>query len=141
MGKCYNSTVIDASIEEVWNSIRNFHDLSWADDVITSTDKVGEISGTEVNAKRVLNNVFYETLLSIDNESFSFTYSIDDGPIPVSKDLVSNYIGKVTLYPVTDTGKTFIEWVSTYKSVSDSAVAEFCNPIYAGLLNSLKSKF
>ena len=141
MGKCYNSTVIDASINEVWNSIKNFHDLSWADKVITKVDKVGEISGTEVNAKRILNDVFHETLLSIDNEGFSFTYSIDDGPEPVSKDLVSNYVGKVTLYPITNTGKTFVEWVSTYKSVSDSDVAEFCNPIYAGLLSSLKSKF
>lgn len=141
MGKCYNSTVIDASIENVWEMIRNFHDLSWADKVITNVDVVGELSGTEVGAKRILNEAFHETLLTVDNKNFSFAYSIDDGPGPVSKEAVSNYVGKVSLYPITDSGKTFIEWVSTYESDSASAVGDFCNPIYAGLLSSLKSKF
>ncbi len=141
MGKCYNSTVVDASIEEVWEMIKDFHQLSWGDKVITKVEIVGEISGTEIGAKRILNEAFHETLLSVDNKNFSFTYSIDDGPGPVSKDSVSNYVGKVSLYPVTDSGETFVEWISTYESDSDSAVGDFCNPIYAGLLSSLKSKF
>ncbi|MCH8846880.1 MAG: SRPBCC family protein [Proteobacteria bacterium] len=141
MGKCYNSTVVDASIDEVWEMIKDFHQLSWGDKVITKVDIVGEVSGTEVGAKRILNEAFHETLLSVDNKNFSFTYSIDDGPGPVSKDSVSNYVGKVFLYPITDSGKTFVEWISTYDSDSDSAVGDFCNPIYAGLLSSLKSKF
>jgi len=77
----------------------------------------------------------------VDSKNYSIRYSIDDGPGPVSKDAVSNYVGKVSLYPVTDSGKTFIEWISTYESDSDSAVGDFCNPIYAGILSSLKSKF
>lgn len=141
MGKCYNSTIVDDSIEEVWEMIKDFHKMSWGDKVITKVDIVGEISGTEIGAKRILNEVFHETLLSVDNKNFSFTYSIDDGPGPVSKDSVSNYVGKVSLYPVTDSGETFVEWISTYESDSDSAVGDFCNPIYAGLLSSLKSKF
>ena len=141
MGKCYNSTIVDDSIEEVWEMIKDFHKMSWGDKVITKVDIVGEISGTEIGAKRILNEVFHETLLSVDNKNFSFTYSIDDGPGPVSKDSVSNYVGKVSLYPVTDSGETFVEWISTYDSDSDSAVGDFCNPIYAGLLSSLKSKF
>jgi len=141
MGKCYNSTIVDDSIEEVWEMIKDFHKMSWGDKVITEVDIVGEISGTEVGAKRILNEAFHETLLSVDSKNFSFTYSIDDGPGPVSKDSVSNYVGKVSLYPVTDSGKTFVEWISTYESDSDSVVGDFCNPIYAGLLSSLKSKF
>ena len=70
-----------------------------------------------------------------------FTYSIDDGPGPVSKNSVSNYVGRVSIYPVTESGKTFVESVSTYESRNDSEVGDFCNPIYAGLLSSLKSKF
>jgi len=141
MGKCYNSTIVDDSIEEVWEMIKDFHKMSWGDKVITKVEIVGEISGTEIGAKRILNEAFHETLLSVDNKNFSFTYSIDDGPGPVSKDSVSNYVGKVSLYPVTDSGETFVEWISTYESDSDSAVGDFCNPIYAGLLSSLKSKF
>lgn len=77
MGKCYNSTVIDVPIEEVWEMIKDFHQLSWGDEVITKVDIVGEVSGTEVGAKRILNEAFHETLLSVD-----------DGPGPVSKDSV-----------------------------------------------------
>jgi hypothetical protein len=141
MGKCYNSTVVDASIERVWEMIKDFHKVSWGDKVITKVDIVGGVPGTEVGAKRILNEAFHETLSSVDSKNFLFTYSIDDGPGPVSKDSVSNYVGKVSLFPITDSGKTFVEWISTYESDSDSAVGDFCNPIYAGLLSSLKSKF
>lgn len=141
MGKCYNSTVVDASIETVWEMIKDFHKVSWGDKVIKKIDQVGKLTGVEIGAKRILNDAFHETLQSMDNKNHSFSYSIDDGPGPVSKESVSNYVGKVTLYPVTDSGKTFVEWISTYESDSDSAVGDFCNPIYAGLLSSLKSKF
>lgn len=141
MGKCYNSVIVDASVNDVWKTVKNFHELSWGDKVITKVDIVGDTPGTEVGAKRILNEAFHETLLTIDNENFSFTYSIDDGPGPVSKNSVSNYVGRVSLYPVTESGKTFVECVSTYESSNDSEVGDFCNPIYAGLLSSLKSKF
>lgn len=35
MGQTYQSTVINAPAEKVWNAIRNFHDLSWAPNLIT----------------------------------------------------------------------------------------------------------
>lgn len=141
MGKCYNSTVVDASIESVWEIIRDFHKVSWGDKVITKIDMVGDVLGVEVGAKRILNEAFHETLISVDSDNYSFAYNIDDGPGPISKDSVSNYIGKVSLYPITDSGKTFVEWISTYESDSGSEVRDFCNPIYSGLLSSLKSKF
>lgn len=141
MGKCYNSSVINASINKVWETINDFHNLSWADKVVTKVDAVGDVPGNEAGAKRILNDAFHETLLSVDSNNYTFTYSIDDGPGPVSKNSVSNYVGKITLHPITDSGLTFIEWISTYESDNDSAVGDFCNPIYAGLLSSLKSKF
>lgn len=141
MNKCYNSTVVNSAIENVWDLIKDFHAVSWGDKVITKVDIVGNVAGTEVGAKRILNDAFHETLLSVDNENFKFSYSIDDGPGPVSKGSVKNYVGEVSLYSITSTGKTFVEWVSTYESVDPNSVAEFCNPIYAGLLSSLESKF
>jgi len=141
MGQCYNSTIIDASVDKVWEMINDFHELSWGDQVVTKIDIVGNTPGTEAGAKRILNEAFHETLLSIDSDGLTFTYSIDDGPDPVSKDSVTNYVGRVSLYPVTDSGQTFIEWTSTYESDSDRTVSDFCNPIYSGLLRSLKSKF
>ena len=37
---CYNSCVVNAPIDAVWGALRNFHDLSWASQVITSLEKV-----------------------------------------------------------------------------------------------------
>ncbi|MCX7067918.1 MAG: SRPBCC family protein [Methylococcales bacterium] len=139
MGQCYNSTVIHAPIETVWSAIRNFHELSWGSAIIAKVDTVGDKSGTEVGAKRILNDAFHETLVSLDDEAFSFAYSIDDGPEPVSKASVKNYIGVVKLFPVTDSNHTFIEWRASYESASEHEVGDFCNPLYHALLAALKA--
>ena len=141
MGQCYNSTVVDAPITKVWEVMQNFHQMGWAAPVITQLDKVGGIDGNQVGAKRVLNNAFHETLVSIDEQDFTFDYSIDDGPGPIASDAVSNYVGTVKLHPVTDTGQTLVVWTSVYKSAEDQAVGDFCNPIYQGLLGALKANF
>ena len=141
MGKLYNSTVVATDINNVWETIKNFHNLSWAKPVIKKTEKVGGLAGNQVGAKRIINYTFHETLLSLDEDKYEFTYSIDDGPGPVARDSVSNYIGKVVLYPVTDTNETFVEWTSSFESPSDNEVSEFCNPIYTSLLRALKAKF
>ena len=141
MSKCYNSTVVNASIEEVWNTVRDFHDLSWADPVITSLEVVGDISGDTVGAKRLLNGLFHETLIALDAESHSVTYIITDGPEPISKSSVENYTGLLRLTPVTDENTTFVEWSATYETIDPAAVHEFCNPIYVALLSALKQHF
>ena len=141
MGRCYNSVTLNASSDQVWETIKNFHDMSWATDVITKLEKVGENDGSTPGAKRILNDVFHETLLSIDEEGRVFTYAIADGPGPVSKDSVQNYVGTVKVYPVTDDNTAFVEWQSTYESPDDQAVGDFCNPIYHALLSALKRHF
>ncbi len=139
MGNCYNSIVINTDPEEAWNALRNFHDMSWASEIITSVVKVGDKQSDEIGAKRILNNAFHESLLELDDPSMSFEYSIDDGPGPVSKDAVSDYIGRVRVAPVTANGQTFVEWSSNYQSPDDSSVGELCNPIYQALLQALKA--
>ena len=85
--------LINAPVERVWGAIRNFHDLGWAPNVVTSVDVVGDKKGTAVGAGRVLNQSFHETLREFGEDDRTFSYSIDDGPSPVSKADVSNYIG------------------------------------------------
>ena len=141
MGSCYNSVVINAPCDKVWESIRNFHDMSWAFGVITKTDAVGDTPGDRVGAKRVLNDLFHETLLSVDAQQKTFSYQIDDGPGPVASDAVQNYIGTVRLLPVTADDTTFVEWTSSYESPDNAAVGELCNPIYQALLQALHKHF
>ena len=136
MGNCYQKIEIEAPINKVWDTISDFHDLSWAPDVVPSVDKIGDKNGSEIGAGRVLNGVFYETLTVLDPLNFTFSYSIDDGPGPVASDAVSDYVGTVKL---TATGSgCLVEWSSEFRSPNKDEVADFCNPIYMALLNSLK---
>ena len=137
---CYNSTIVDAPVDKVWAALRNFHDFSWCPDVVPQVEAVGDLGSTEVGAKRVLNGVFHETLLELDDEAHIQRYSIDDGPEAVSKDNVQGYIGDVRVFPVTDNDSTFVLWTSSWES-SGGGVKEFCNPIYRALLAALKNHF
>ena len=138
MGKCYNSTVINAQSDKVWNLLRDFHDMSWAKGVIPQVDTVGDLPADQPGAKRILNEVFHETLVELNDDEKYFVYSIDDSPGPIAKETVSNYLGKARVAPITATGASFVEWSSSYISEDDSAVGEFCDPIYYALLQTLK---
>ena len=137
---CYQATIINASADSIWKVIRDFHDLSWSPNVVESVTVVGDVSGVEVGAKRVLNDVFHETLLGVNDVERTFRYSIDDGPSPISKDDVNGYVGMVRVSPVTEGDTTFVEWSSNWEAKGDGAV-EFCHGIYVALLNDLKKTF
>lgn len=134
------SIIINAPITNVWQKLNNFHDFSWAPNVITSVDKVGDIDGNNVGAKRVLNKAFHETLIEINNNEHFLKYSIDDGPSPVSKDDVENYIGVIKLLPAANNFATMVEWTSSWDSKVEDAV-EFCHGIYVALLSELDKSF
>ena len=140
MPSTYQSIIVPASIGKVWDTVKDFHALSWAPDVIESCESVGDVPGTEPGAKRVLNGAFHETLIEWDQDEHRIRYSIDDGPSPVSKDEVSNYVGHLHLLPVTEGNVTFAEWSSSWESRSQDAV-DFCHNIYVGLLSALAASF
>lgn len=137
---CYNSIVINSNAEVVFNTISNFHDLSWSKNVITKLDVIGDKKGNEIGAKRILNDAFHETLQSVDNDNKKFTYSIDDGPGPISKENVQSYLGEVIVIPITENDSSLVVWSSRWDS-SNGGVEDFCNPIYHALLQDMKSHF
>lgn len=140
---CYNATLLNASPDRVWNTLRDFHDLSWSKNVVEDVTRVGDTPGTEVGAKRVLNGAFHETLREVDEDSRSFKYSIDDGPGPVARDAVVGYVGEVSVLPITvpDTsGQCVVVWTSAW-TAEEGGVHEFCDPIYKALLGDLKAHF
>ena len=141
MGKCFHTATVTAPIDQVWATLSNFHDMDWAAGVVESCEKVGEVAATEVGARRLLNGAIHETLASVDAANHRSTYTIDDGPGPISKDAVTNYTGAVKLTPITSGGGTFVQWTSEYESTNDGAVGEFCNPIYGALLGCLQKTF
>ncbi len=135
MGDCYNKIEIDSPILNVWNTINNFHDLTWAVDVPVNVSKVGDKKGTEIGAKRVLNGVIHETLINFDPDNYTFSYCIDHEQGPVSN-FVSNYIVVVKLTSIE--GGTLVEWRSSFESENDNDIAGFFNPVYSTLLSALK---
>ena len=137
---CYNSTIVNASADKVWETIKDFHDTSWSANVVTKLDIVGDKKGNELGAKRVLNDAFQETLISVNEDEKFFTYSIDDGPAAVASDNVNGYVGRVQVFPNTADGNAFVLWTSEWES-SNGGVAELCNPIYHALLGDLKAHF
>ncbi len=137
MGTTHQTIEIGASAEQVWQTIRDFHDLAWAPNVVANIEAVGEKRGDEVGAMRVLNGVFQETLQSLDDDARTFTYSIDDGPSPVSKEEVKNYVGRVNVRQADQGDGTVVEWSSAWED-NDEAAAEFCHGIYVALLGDMK---
>jgi polyketide cyclase/dehydrase/lipid transport protein len=140
MGKTYQTAVISAPVGQVWNKIKNFHDLSWGAAVVEKCEAVGDKPGDQIGARRILNDAFHETLVAFSELDRSFKYSIDDGPAPVSKNDVKDYIGAVRLIPITDNDTCLIEWSSNWESSTDDA-CEFCRNIYVALINELKKAF
>ena len=140
MRKTYQTTVVNAPVRDVWNTLRNFHDMSWATSVVTQCEAVGGKSTDQIGAQRVLNGVFHETLLEVNATDHIVRYSIDAGPEPVSTDDVKDYVGLIRAYPITDTDATFVEWSSSWEA-EDEKAEEFCHNIYVALLGDLKKKF
>ena len=114
MGTCYNTIVVNAPIEEVWATVRNFHDFSWAKGVVDKTEVVGDKQGDQVGAQRILNDAFHETLRTLSDLDYRVEYSIDDGPGHVAKEQVRNSTGHLKLDPVTADNTTCVEWTANY---------------------------
>ena len=140
MPSTYQSITVPAAADDVWATLRNFHDLSWAPDVIESCEAVGDAAATQVGAQRILNGAFEETLQSISDTDRTLQYSIDEGPSPVSSDEVSEYIGRIDVRPISLEGGTFVEWSSSWDAKTEEAV-DFCQTIYVSLLNALQAHY
>ena len=138
MGSTYQSIVINASPQQVWDTIRDFHDASWTPNVVASLETVGEKGGDEIGASRVLNGVFHETLRELDDAGHTFAYSIDEAPSPISSREISDYIGRVAVKASPDGGGSLVEWTSSWQN-NDAAGYEFCHPIYVALLADMKA--
>ena len=139
MGKCYNSIVVNKPVDQVWDTIKSFHDTSWAKGVVETCEVVGDAKGDQLGAKRVLNGVFHETLVGLNNRERTIQYTINEGPGPLAKGEYLSYVGDVRVFAVSATDHTFVEWTSEYEGGNDAAITELCSPIYHALLGALKT--
>jgi Polyketide cyclase / dehydrase and lipid transport len=80
-----------------------------------------------------------ERLLSLDDAARSYVYAILEGPFPVT-----GYVSTLRVTPVTDGGRSFVEWFSVFECEPEAAgelVSLFEGAVYKGGLDALKSRF
>jgi hypothetical protein len=107
------STIIDAPVEVVWSVLRDFNShWAWHPAVGESRIEDGEPSD-QVGCIRSFflkdGNHIREQLLALSDEAFVSTYCIIDATLPIER-----YVATARLAHVTDGGRTFWHWQSTF---------------------------
>ncbi len=107
------STVIDAPIERVWAVLRDFNSHHRWHDVVAESRIEGGERGDQVGCVRSFTlqdgNRIREQLLTLSDSEHRSTYCIVEATVPLQR-----YVATLTLKPVTDGGRTFWHWESTF---------------------------
>ena len=144
MPTTYVSTVIDAPIGSVWTVLRDFRRLPEYHSTIVTIEFPGDLPGDQIGCTRSVINTFdmrvTERLVALSDIDHSGSYHVIEVGVPVA-----NFIGHFRLLPLTDGGKTFIEWRSHFDYLGEENVAELVNflesVVYMDCLNGLKRMF
>ncbi len=140
MARVYVSSVIEAPAARVWERIRDFNALPrWVPAVRDSriengepSDRVGCVRDFHLqNGDRLR-----EKLLGLSDYDFFCTYSILEGPMPLT-----NYVATLRLTPVTDGDRTFAEWSAEFDCAPEDEadlVGNIGANVFQAGFNSLK---
>lgn len=120
MARVYISDIIDAPIEKVWATARDFNGHGeWhpliADSHIEDgrpSDQVGCVRNFHLTNGAHLR----ERLLAFSDQDHSFTYNILEAPLPIE-----NYVATFRLTRVTEGDRTFAEWFATFEVSPENA--------------------
>jgi NADPH:quinone reductase len=125
------STVIDAPIERVWAVLRDFNSHALWHPAIAHSEIEGRDSATQVGCVRAFSlhdgKRLREQLLSLNDHAHGFSYCILDASLPLRR-----YLATVQLKPVTDGGRCFWQWSSTFE-VPAGREAEFAAMVGEGV--------
>jgi len=117
MPRIYQSGVMNAEIDKVWDVIRDFNALpEWHPAILSSELE----NGTGLGCIRHLflkdGGELREKLLGLSDINYSCTYCMVESPMPVK-----NYVSDFALFKITDTNKTFMHWYA-YFDVSETGM-------------------
>lgn len=116
MTKVFVSTVINAPIGRVWNTVGDFEGLAgWMPGITSSVTEKGK-GPAEIGAVRSLGvmgdeGALRERLEEYDPDNYRIVYSVLKGPLPVD-----NIVTGMQLRPITDTHGTLGEWFSEFET-------------------------
>ena len=122
MVRAYRSAVINAPVDRVWATIRDFNALpSWHPAIARSEIEGGRTSDA-IGCVRSFSlqdgGHLREQLLALSDVDHSFTYSILVSPMPVK-----NYVATCRLTTVTVGNRTFAEWWADFEVTSGTEEA------------------
>jgi len=143
--KVSEKIIIDASPTDVWNAVKNFHNMSWHPAVMETT---GE-GGNEPGATRTLNlgegAEIHEVLEKHVEEDMKYFYRITEVDVKVLP--VNNYSSWLIVRAAAD-GATEVEWKGAFyrgyqnnnppPELNDEAAVNAVTGVYKGGLENLK---
>ena len=143
MARVYTSSVIPASVEKVWQRIRDFNALpKWHPRIRESrienaepSDKVGCIRNFQLQS----GDTIREQLLGLSDYDMFCTYSILESPMPLS-----DYVATIRLTKVSDGDQTFAEWSAEFDCEADAEeglVNGIGGDVFQGGFDALKRHF
>jgi hypothetical protein len=106
MAVAYYSTIFDETADDVWRTIRAFDHYSWAAPELVA-EMEGDARGDQVGGVRVVRRsetALRQRLLALSDVDRSYTYEFSENPP------VQNYRATITVTPVTDGDRAFVEW-------------------------------
>ena len=114
MPKLSRSAVIEAGLETVWETVRDFNALPKWHPLIADSRIEDDAPADAVGCIRNFNlkdgaNI-REKLLALSDVEHTFTYSILESPMPVR-----NYVATMRFLPVSDGDRTFAEWTAEFE--------------------------
>jgi uncharacterized protein YndB with AHSA1/START domain len=144
MAKSYASTVIDAPADRVWERIRDFNGLAtWHGGLVSQSEIEDGKTGDQIGGIRSFTLTdgthIREQLLAHSDLERSYTYDFQKTPFDVD-----NYCATIRVTPVTDGGKSFVEWWTTFDCDRDQQehwTGFFASQVFQGGFDALKAHF
>lgn len=120
MTESFYSRVLDVPVARVWSIVRDFGGLpKWFPFIPQSVLRAGA-AATEVGAIRDNTNdkgaAISVQLVAFSDRDRSFTYNLVSGDVPMR-----DYTSTLSLYEVTEDGRTFAVWTARYEPTGDAA--------------------
>jgi hypothetical protein len=118
MIKVYRSAIINANADKVWKLVRDFNALPKWHPAIASSEIEDGLSADRIGCvrrftRRSDGGMLREQLLSLADDTRSFTYNILVSPMPVA-----NYMASMRFTPITRDNRTFAEWWAVFDVTS-----------------------
>lgn len=134
MARVFVSSVINAPASRVWERIRDFNAMPKWHPRIRDSRIEDALPGDRIGAIRNFHlqngDMIREQLVGMSDYDLFFSYTMLEGPMPLS-----DYLATLRLTPVTDGDRTFAEWSAEF-TCDPSVETELTDSIGSGVFQA-----